>query len=69
MRAKVTDQGVTIPRQMLPDTDQVEIRSEGNVLIVSPVEDPIFGLGQAPVACDAPDASSRHDRFLYGSQG
>ena len=29
--------------------------------------DPLFGLGDAPVSCDVPDASEAHDRYLYRS--
>jgi hypothetical protein len=71
MRARVTKQGVLIPKQMLPDVEEVEIRAENGAVLVLPVhpEDPIHGLGSAPVECGAPDASEHHDRYLYGSGG
>jgi hypothetical protein len=28
-------------------------------------EDPIFGLGSAPVECDVSDGSVEHDRYLH----
>jgi hypothetical protein len=28
-------------------------------------EDPIMGLGSAPVSCDVTDGSAEHDRYLY----
>ncbi|HET6229497.1 MAG TPA: hypothetical protein VFE05_05405 [Longimicrobiaceae bacterium] len=31
-------------------------------------DDPVFGLGRAPVSCGAPRASVEHDRYLYGSE-
>ena len=30
-------------------------------------DDPIWGLGSAPVSCNAPDASVELDKYLYGS--
>ncbi len=71
MRARVTEQGVVIPKRMLPDVEEVEIRAENGTLLVLPVqaEDPIFGLGTAPVECGAPDASGRHDEYLYRAAG
>ncbi|CAN5534029.1 hypothetical protein BH24GEM3_BH24GEM3_09190 [soil metagenome] len=68
MRAKVTEQGVVIPKRMLPDVEEVEIRAENGTVLVRPVqtEDPILDLGSAPVECGAPDASERHDEYLYG---
>jgi hypothetical protein len=69
MRARVTDQGVVIPRKMLPDVEEVEIRAKNGAVLVLPVhrEDPILGLGSAPVECGAPEGSTHHDRYLYGT--
>jgi hypothetical protein len=68
MKVKVTEQGVVIPKHLLPGIDEVDIRTEDGVVLVVPAsaEDPILGLGRAPVACDLPDASQRHDHHLYG---
>ena len=41
------------------------IANENTVIPLS-AEDPILGLGEQPVVCDAPDASEAHDRYLYG---
>ena len=67
MKMKVTDEGVTIPRQLLEGAREVEVHQEGNRLIVIPLQedDPIWRLGTDPVSCGAPDASSQHDRYLY----
>ena len=67
MKAKVTKRGVQVPKRMLGEAQEVEIRQEnGNVIVVPlPREDPIFGLGENPVTCNAPDASEAHDRYLY----
>jgi hypothetical protein len=69
MKAKVTKRGVHVPRRMLEDAEEVEIRQEnGNVIVIPlPADDPILGLGENPVDCDAPDASEAYDRYLYGS--
>ena len=66
MVAKVTSQGLTIPKELLPGVEEVEIRQEGNLLVIVPVraDDPIFKLGQNPVVCGAPDASELHDHYL-----
>lgn len=69
MKVKVTENGVTVPRELLDDAEEVEIRKENGKVIVTPLPkvDPILGLGENPVACDAPDASEQLDRYLYTS--
>lgn len=37
MRIKVTDRGATIPKSLLPDADEVEIRKRNGVIEVAPV--------------------------------
>jgi hypothetical protein len=68
MKKTVTERGVTIPKHMLGDADEVEIRQEHGTVVVEPVrrEDPLAGLGRHPVACGVPDAAERHDVHLYG---
>ncbi|UJB71695.1 hypothetical protein HRE53_12480 [Acaryochloris sp. 'Moss Beach'] len=67
MKAKVTQQGVLIPKQLLGDVDEVEIRKEQNHIVVAPVSstDPILELGQHPIDDDISDASINHDRYLH----
>lgn len=72
MKVKVGKDGVTIPKDMLGDVDEVEVRVEKGRIVVEPVrqsgeegEDPILGLGRDPVSCGTPDASENHDRHLY----
>lgn len=68
MKLKVTDSGVVIPRDMLPDVDEVDVRMEGNLVVLTPLEDandPIWEMGNDPVNCGLPDASENHDRYLY----
>jgi hypothetical protein len=72
MILKVTDRGVVIPRDMLPDVDEVDVRSEGGVMVVMPLraeDDPILGLGSNPVDGGDPDASTSLDKYLYGKLG
>jgi virulence-associated protein VagC len=69
MRAKVTEQGVTIPKDLLEGIEEVEIHQENNHLVIVPIvkRDPILDLGKAPVPCGVSDASEQHDQYLYGS--
>ncbi len=68
MRVKVTKRGLIIPKAMLADAEEVEIRREDHRIVISPVmaPDPVLGLGQHPVECGAGDGSERHDEHLYG---
>ena len=67
MKVKVTENGVIVPRELLDDAEEVEIRKENGKVIVTPLPkvDPILGLGENPVACGAPDASEQLDRYLF----
>ncbi|ARA93882.1 hypothetical protein AWN76_012410 [Rhodothermaceae bacterium RA] len=55
-----------IPRHLLGDAADVEIRKENGIGVVIPLpaDDPILGLGSQPVSADLPDASAAHDREL-----
>jgi len=73
MKVKVEENGVMVPRQMLGDAEEVEIRDENGRVVIEPVQeanqkgaDPITKLGQDPVSCGAEDASVNHDQYLYG---
>lgn len=71
MKVKVTESGVLIPRDLLPGVEEVDIRAEGGVVLVVPTraeEDPILGLGSAPVDSGVPDGSEAHDRYLYDAE-
>jgi virulence-associated protein VagC len=67
MRARVTEEGVLIPKRLLPDIEEVEIRREGDLIIIIPLAnaDPIFNLGFNPVRCNAGNASENLDEYLY----
>ena len=69
MKAKVTEKGVVIPKEFLEGIEEVEIRKADNLVVIVPTakSDPILALGQHPVKCGVPDASERHDQYLYRS--
>jgi hypothetical protein len=71
MRAKVTDQGVLVPKQWLEGIDEVEIRQEHGLILIEPVaaEDPLLALGAQPVISDVDDASLHHDHYLNVNSG
>jgi len=68
MKAKITEEGVLIPREMLEGIsgEEVEIRKEPGRLLVLPTDDPISALGENPVQTGTRDGSQNHDRYLYG---
>jgi hypothetical protein len=68
VRLQVSDEGVVIPRDMLPNVKEVDVRKEGGVMVLTPLpdpDDPIWELGNDPVVCGLPDASENHDRYIY----
>ena len=69
MKVKVTDKGVVIPRTYLEGIREVEIRKENGLILIVPVPDidPISELGKMPVECGSPDASEKHDKYLYNN--
>ncbi len=67
MKTKVTEKGVVIPKKLLKGIEEVEIRKEGNLIVVVPVsDDPILHLGAHPIADSVEDASENHDAYIYG---
>lgn len=66
MKAKVSDGGLVLPKELFGGIEEVEVRKEDDVVTIAPApgDDPILGLGEHPVPCGAPDASERHDRYL-----
>jgi virulence-associated protein VagC len=67
MIAKVSEQGLLIPKELLAGVDEVEIRQEDDTLRIVPIlaNDPILQLGAEPIEDAIIDASSNHDRYLY----
>jgi virulence-associated protein VagC len=67
MRAKVTAEGVTVPKEFFESAGEVEISRENGAVILRPVDsDPIVLLGASPVKCGLQDASENHDQYLTG---
>lgn len=70
VRLQITDAGVVIPREMLPNVREVDVRREGHVMVLTPLPDPndaIWDLADHAVECGLPDASENHDHYIYGS--
>ncbi len=68
MVAKVTKDGLLIPRSLLRGITRVEIRRRTNriTLLSSSGRDPIRMLGRNPVFAGCTDASANHDAYVYG---
>jgi hypothetical protein len=68
MIAKVSADGLLIPKEMLGNSEEVEVRKEPGriVVLLDPKDDPIFNLGKNPVTSDVTDASINHDKYIYG---
>lgn len=79
MKARVTEKGLLIPREVIErlGSEEVEISEEPGLVLISPAtdaddgnrgapgEDPIFGLGRNPVHTGTRDGSVNHDSYLY----
>ncbi len=66
MRARVTERGLLIPKDLLAGFDEVEIRQEPHRITIVPTGgDPVRSLGRAPLDAPETDASERHDDYLY----
>lgn len=67
-KTKVTPKGIVVPKEMLGDVEEVEIKKEDHrIVIYLRNGDPILNLGKHPVDCGAADGSENHDNYLYGS--
>ena len=66
MRARVTESGLLIPKDLLAGFDEVEIRQEPHKITIVPTsDDPIRNLGRTPLDARETDVSERHDEYLY----
>jgi virulence-associated protein VagC len=68
MKLKVTEQGVLIPKELLGDSQEVEITQQQEQLIITIIKSKttsIWDLGTNPVECDVNDGASNHDQYLY----
>ncbi len=70
MKAKVTKQGLVLPKELFGEADEVEIQKENGRIVIVPLSqvDPIVQLGQNPIKCGISDGSANHDHHLYGSE-
>ncbi|MDQ2808231.1 MAG: AbrB/MazE/SpoVT family DNA-binding domain-containing protein [Chloroflexota bacterium] len=80
MRMRVTDEGLRIPKALLRELDEVEIRRQNDGVMIAPVrgadfnqehsfptiadDDPIYELGKYPVEDDATDAAVNLDHYI-----
>lgn len=76
MNIKVTSRGVTIPRRLLGEATEVEVRREEGRIIVVPVaekadlkDEPLYELGSDPEEFGITDASVNHDKYLHEDRG
>ena len=69
MKVKVTDKGLVIPKTYLEGIEEVEIKKENGLILIVPITDidPISELGKNPVECGSPDASEKHDQYIYNN--
>jgi hypothetical protein len=66
MKARVTQNGLLIPKALLEGFDEVEIRQEQHRITIVPLAgDPIRNLGRNPLDVDETNASEHHDDYLY----
>ncbi len=66
MKLKVTEQGVFIPKELLGDSQEVEVTKEDEKIIITLVRNrpSIWDLGKNPVKCDVNNAVINHDVYL-----
>jgi virulence-associated protein VagC len=65
MRAKVTSEGVLVPKEWFGNTNEVEILAEGGRVILVALTDPIFKLSTRLVRTGVKDGSETLDEHLY----
>ncbi len=69
LRAKVTEDGVVVPKEMLGAAEEVEIACESGHVVLVPVEAEkplsIWDLGKDPVEDVVSDGSANHDYHIY----
>jgi hypothetical protein len=67
MVAKITSEGLLIPKELLGSAQEVQIVEEPGrlVVILGPVADPIWNLGRNPIKLGITDAAANHDKYIY----
>ena len=68
MVAKVTNEGLLIPKALLGSAEEVQIIEEPGrlVVVLDRSSDPIYRLGKNPVIAPETDASTNLDKYVYG---
>lgn len=70
MRIPIPSTGLVIPKQWLGNADEAQVEQHDGVVTISPVlksaDDPLWQVGQDPIDDEITDASTNHDRYLYG---
>ncbi|MEA5511490.1 hypothetical protein VB715_17090 [Crocosphaera sp. UHCC 0190] len=63
MRLQVTEQGLLIPKEILGETEEVEVTQEQEKIIITTIKKhkSIWELGTNPVECDVKDGAMNHD--------
>lgn len=78
MRIRVTDEGVLVPRHLLPNAEEVDVAAVNGVVVITPApaaaalatvetpeDDPIYRWGTNPVRSGILDGSTNHDWYIY----
>jgi len=67
MVAKITSEGLLIPKELLGSAQEVQIVEEPGrlVVILDPDSDPIWNLGKNPIKLGITDASANLDKYIY----
>jgi hypothetical protein len=65
MRAKITAEGVLVPKEWFGNAKEVEILAEDGRVVLVALTDPIFKLGTRPVTTGVKDGSEALDEHLY----
>jgi hypothetical protein len=67
MIARIDENGLLIPKQMLGDAKEAEIHTERGriVVVLDPKDDPIWRLGEDPITVEENDVSVNLDKYLY----
>lgn len=68
MKLKVTEKGVLIPKELLGNSQEVEIIQQDDQIIITTIKKKqmsIWDLGKNPVDCDVNDVGINHDKYLY----
>ncbi|MBC7930636.1 MAG: hypothetical protein H7Z38_08715 [Rubrivivax sp.] len=70
MKAKVTNEGVQIPKSLLEGIKEVEIKKENGLILVLPLtEDSTLKLDSQAVKDEAEDAAENHNQYILSLRG